>query len=798
MKGKTIIFVFSILALFTACKAVLNNQAVLNTIDKESSDNLDKAANSTSLKSDPFWADRKQQILLDFEENNSLSNITNVDASTEVVTKEGITQGKKALKIAFKGDEVSTGIEYKPSTPIDASQFKNFCLVFDITNVTPDYSVQFFVNIQNEKGHGLTRSDVVPIGKTQTYYFELAGSYVGKDTGLRDDPNPWENQSVHMKIRGLKTAIDFSSIASIKVYTEHIIVDKSIILDNVRLVESPAIANDYLVGIIDKYGQCAKEDFEGKITSDAQLKSLADAELKRLKEEGKMADRSKFGGWLNGPQLKATGYFRTEKVGNKWALVDPEGYLFFSTGLANVRMANTTSFTGIDFKDDTVRYRDPEDVTPEDSRGMVKLEASVTNTAYVAYPERNKMFLDLPAYDSPLTNHYSYRREQHIGPFAHGETFSHYQANLERRYGEPTEGAHLKKWVDVTLDRFLNWGFTSFGNWAGYEFYHENRMPYFANGWVIGDFKTVRSGMDYWGPMPDVFDPEFKRRAKVTVDAIAEEVKNNPWCIGIFIDNEKSWGRPGAITTEYGIVVYALAKQATESPVKAEFIRLLKAKHSTIDNLNAAWETDISNWASLEAGINYLEKETFSVAMVADFSMLLEAYANKYFQTVHDAVAEVLPNHMYMGCRFATWGMGKEVRSAATKYVDVFSYNYYHEALSQNYWKFLEDIDRPSIIGEFHIGVKDAGLFHPGLVIASDQEDRAKMYTKYMETVIDNPYFVGAHWFQYLDSPTSGRAHDGENYNVGFVRITDVPYAPMVRAAKEVNGELYERRFGIK
>lgn len=65
-----------------------------------------------------------------------------------------------------------------------------------------------------------------------------------------------------------------------------------------------------------------------------------------------------------------------------------------------------------------------------------------------------------------------------------------------------------------------------------------------------------------------------------------------------------------------------------------------------------------------------------------------------------------------------------------------------------------------------------------------------------MRTVIDNPYFVGAHWFQYLDSPLTGRAYDGENYNTGFVTITDVPYKIMVDAAKEINTELYPRRFG--
>jgi len=468
--------------------------------------------------------------------------------------------------------------------------------------------------------------------------------------------------------------------------------------------------------------------------------------------------------------------------------------LFFSHGLANVRMANTTTFTGKDFKNDKVRYRDPEEVTPEDSRGMVKLDQEVTNTSYDAYPWRSKMFLDLPSYDDPLANNYSYRREQHIGPFEHGETYSHYQANLERRYGEETEGAHLKKWIDVTLDRFLNWGFTSFGNWAAYEFYHENRMPYFANGWVIGDFKTVSSG--YWGAMPDVFDPEFKRRADVTVKVIAEEVKGNPWCIGVFIDNEKSWGNPGSVASEHEIVLDAISMNAAEHPIKAEFMKLLKAKHKNLQKLNAAWNTNITSWEELEKGIDYKKNKVFSEGMLADFSMMLEAYANKYFQVIHDSLAEKMPNHLYMGCRFATWGMSQEVRSAAKKYVDIFSYNYYHEALSENYWKFLEDIDRPCVIGEFHIGVKNAGLFHPGLVIASDQEDRAKMYKKYMHTVIDNPYFVGAHWFQYLDSPTSGRAHDGENYNVGFVRITDVPYAPMVRTTKEINRNLYQRRFG--
>ena len=101
----------------------------------------------------------------------------------------------------------------------------------------------------------------------------------------------------------------------------------------------------------------------------------------------------------------------------------------------------------------------------------------------------------------------------------------------------------------------------------------------------------------------------------------------------------------------------------------------------------------------------------------------------------------------------------------------------------------------PSIIGEFHMGARDNGLFHPGLIQAATQEDRAQMYKDYMHSVVDNPYFVGAHWFQYMDSPITGRAYDGENYNVGFVNVTDTPYAPMIKAAQEINSEMYPRRF---
>jgi agarase len=322
-----------------------------------------------------------------------------------------------------------------------------------------------------------------------------------------------------------------------------------------------------------------------------------------------------------------------------------------------------------------------------------------------------------------------------------------------------------------------------------------DRIPYFANGWIIGDFKTVSSGLDYWAPLPDPFDSKFLQQTQSTVAQIAREVKGNPWCVGIFIDNEKSWGQMGSIPSQYGISINGLAMDAQASPTKARFSVFTKESYSSIEALNKAWETNIDSWKTFDKGITVTQ---FNDALVADLSSMLTLYAEEYFKVVSQTVKQAMPNHMYLGARFASWGMTPEVRNAAAKYADVMSYNNYKEGLNPDAWQFLDELDKPSIIGEFHMGSADTGIFNPGLVLATDQNDRARLYSEYMNSVADNPYFVGAHWFQYIDSPISGRAYDGENYNVGFVSVADVPYKPMIDAAKKFNKAVYSRRFKMK
>ncbi|MGL6260096.1 agarase [Vibrio sp. WXL210] len=679
---------------------------------------------------------------------------------------------------------------FEPETPWDFSNKETVALALDIENPL-DSSVHAYIYTHDANGVFQLRSRVIPANSKDSYLMELKVPALELDSGIRSDPPSWSHDYVETIWRTGSKELDMSAISKVRVMISGVLEDKTLRVSNLRLVEPKDFDPEYLVGLVDKFGQNAKVDFPYKINSMEHLLEVSAKEQAELIDQP-IASRSKFNGWADGPKLEATGYYRVEKYKGQWTMVDPEGYLFWSNGIANIRMSNTSTVTGYDFDPKKIYQRAADDNTPEDSEGLNRVPEKAWGTRFVSSPMRANMFTWLPEYDSPEADSYGYRRLVHKGPVKQGETYSFYRENLSRKFDHKGEEDLMAQWRDKTIKRMHTWGFTSFGNWVDPEFYQMDRLPYFANGWVIGDFKTVSSGNDHWGPMPDTFDPLFVERVDATVRQVAAEVQDNPWCVGVFIDNEKSWGADWSVQGRYGIVINGFALDAKDSPLKAQMVSSLKKKYPQLSAFNKAWDLELASWKALERP---LEVTNLSPAVVADLADLTVEYAEAYFKAVREAMDRHMPNHMYLGPRFAHWAMTPETLQAAAKYVDVMSYNYYREGLDQPYWAFLEDIDMPSIIGEFHNGSMDSGLLNPGLIMAESQADRGKKYQEYVNSAIDNPYFVGTHWFQYIDSPLTGRAWDGENYNVGFVSVADVPYGPLIDAAKELNSQIYTRRF---
>lgn len=695
----------------------------------------------------------------------------------------------ESLIINFKASENISTVRIEPASPWLLSNLPEHNLAFDVKNLSA-HSSHFYLLLENQDGEAQSRSIAIPEGYQGTVYFPLSGKEAETEAGFWGDQPPWQTKDQLMIWRSWRhDNVDVSTIKALTFQTIGLAEDNTIEINNIRIRKNPPRDLNWMTNVLDQYGQNNNNKTALHIDNDAQLAANTQAELTALKDAKPDPTRSRFGGYKAGPKLEATGYFRTQKYQGKWWMVDPDGYLYFSHGPANVRMANLSTLTGIDFKDDKVRYRSPDELTPEDSMGVVHVSDETRQTRYLSSDIRRNLFAWLPEYYEPLAKHYSYRRWALKGAMDHGETFNFYRANLERKYGEN----FMDSWYDVTLQRMKNWGFTSFGNWVDPNFYEKKQVPYFANGWIIGDFKTLSGKVNHWGLMPDVFDPVFAERARATIEEIAKNINNSPWCAGIFIDNEKSWGeREGSIEARYGIILDALSKNSLESPAKQAFTKHLKQKYQSISALNSSWNSTFASWKSFAKNA-VVEQHT--AAYVADLSKMLELLGEQYFIVVHNTLEDVLPNHLYMGARMANWGMPDEIIKASTAYSDVLSFNIYEDSMQDDYWQFLEEVDLPVTIGEFHIGTaSDSGMFNPGIVHASDQKDRARKYTAYMQSVLSKPYMVGAHWFQYVDEPITGRALDGENANIGFVNVTDTPYPELIKAVKEVTGKMYQQR----
>ena len=110
-------------------------------------------------------------------------------------------------------------------------------------------------------------------------------------------------------------------------------------VSDVRLEGQPDYARhvaaaDYLP-FVDKFGQFAHGNWKYKVHSYDELREDLAEEAAGLAAAPAAWDE--YGGWAGGPQLQATGHFRTEKVDGKWWLVTPSGHLFYSVGINVVK-----------------------------------------------------------------------------------------------------------------------------------------------------------------------------------------------------------------------------------------------------------------------------------------------------------------------------------------------------------------------------------------------------------------------------------------------------------------------------
>ncbi len=322
-----------------------------------------------------------------------------------------------------------------------------------------------------------------------------------------------------------------------------------------------------------------------------------------------------------------------------------------------------------------------------------------------------------------------------------GETADFFHANARLRYGEAD---FVSNWKQKVVQRLKAWGFNTVANWSDAAMFEKPAIPFVTNV-RIGQSRKV------WQAFPDVYAEEFVRSAEEDARSQCRRFREERFLIGYFIGNEPRW--------PYRNLIDLILKDPEPSATQEFVRRFLKEKGD--------------NPASRDA--------------------LLETLSRRYFQTVTEAIKKADPNHLVLGIRFA--GNAPDPVLRANDVFDVFSVNIYRfEPPRDQVERVYKLVGKPMLIGEFHFGAAERG-YAPALVMVKNQTERGVAYQYYLERAAALAPMIGAHYFQMVDQPVTGR-FDGENYNLGLVNQQDLPYPEMISFAKAAHRRIYKVHAG--
>jgi hypothetical protein len=287
--------------------------------------------------------------------------------------------------------------------------------------------------------------------------------------------------------------------------------------------------------------------------------------------------------------------------------------------------------------------------------------------------------------------------------------------------------------LDRITPRLKSWGMTTGGD----------GMPYTVM------MRWPRTQGSFLG-LPDVYSEEFATNIDQAANTQCTPLRNDPLVLGYFVGNE-----PAFDDRENELVEMILTGPATATQNKLKEF--------------------------LARGDNPKRRKEFVITAF-----------EKYLDLTCSAIKKYDPNHLTLGIRFGGSISDELLRTA--RIFDVCSINVYEYEPMWQLERAYRYTGRPVLIGEFHIGVPANGL-GAGLVQAKDQKERGNAYRYYVEQAASLSCFLGAYWFQWRDEPVLGRG-DGENYNIGFVDVTDRPYKELAEAAKQTNIRLFDVHSG--
>lgn len=738
------------------------------------------------LAAPAFAAPAGQQTLFSFIKPTDVVQVATEQASFPELTAEPTAEGEVLRRFTFNAAE-HPNLRLAPQSG-DWDWSQSGAMSLRVQNAM-DWAITLNVQIESRDGKVLTSRIALPAGPAQTLLVPLAATSP-LARGMRAGP-PMPVSLDGQRILLAETVsgeLSAAQVSAVILSLDKPDAAQSILLGRFGVQDSASAEQAAYTGIIDAWGQYSRGQWPEKISSDQQLRESVAREQGQLKAWlAKRPEQDRFGGWLRGPSFEATGFFRTEKHQGRWFLVTPEGHPFYSLGVNAVSTWQSQTYV----------------------------------------EGRETLFKSLPKEGEPLAAYYGKRDSRSSTgasrgrAFDHGRWFDFYRANLQRSYAQPcppaapaapvapapatpavaaspcpAAGLDEQRWAAHSLDRLQAWGFNSLGNWSDNTLGEAQRVPYTRPLSISGDYATISTGLDWWGGMPDPFDPRFAMAAERAIAIAARDRREDPWLLGFYADNELAWAAPGTEPKARYALAYSTLRLTTDVPAKRAFLKQLRDKYRNQSGLSKAWGIELGAWELMEdPGFEAPLPSAEHPQIEEDLQNFQTLLADTYFKTIADSLKWHAPNHLLLGGRFAI--ATPEAIAACAKYCDVLSFNLYTpEPQSGQNFAALRELDKPILVTEFHFGSRDRGPFWGGVSEVYKEEERGPAYGRFLAKALEEPSIVGVHWFQYLDQPATGRLLDGENGHLGLVGITDRPWQGFVEAVRKANLQVPDTLLG--
>ncbi len=250
-------------------------------------------------------------------------------------------------------------------------------------------------------------------------------------------------------------------------------------------IEEPPVLDSPILPrgpLLDAMGQSALHVWAGKSQTPESVTARLQSQLETASESRLPDGFSRWGGWAE-RRVEATGFFRTHHDGERWWLVDPDGYLFWSSGIDCVRFGIESAYEGLE-------------------------------GALAWLPE------DEEAYAAAFT-------------LGERTAFDYLKANFIRAFGAD---AAFDRWAEITLGYLRRFGFNTVANWSDWQIARGN-VPYVRP--MYG--RELPSIPSIYRDFPDVFHPDFETAAAMFAEQLRETAAD-PALIGYFLMNEPNWG----------------------------------------------------------------------------------------------------------------------------------------------------------------------------------------------------------------------------------------------------------------